>query len=149
MLRQFKRIYSCVATDQQLRSTMSETMNIYVGNLPYKVRDDELREKFEAFGAVTSAEVIIDRRTQRSRGYGFVEMSDDNAAREAISALNGSEMHGRELRVDESLPKNAKREGRAPESRQQPADGDSMVASTDAEDPNRTGFMGFLKKIFG
>ena len=59
-------------------------MNIYVGNLPYSVRNDELREAFEQFGNVTSAEVIFDRRTKRSRGYGFVEMDNDSDARKAI-----------------------------------------------------------------
>ena len=58
--------------------------NIYVGNLPYSVRDDELRKTFEAYGTVKTAEVIIDRRRNRSRGYGFVVMPDDNEAQAAI-----------------------------------------------------------------
>jgi RNA recognition motif-containing protein len=85
-------------------------MNIYVGNLPYSVTSAELREAFEPFGTVTSAEVIIDRRTKRSRGYGFVEMADDAAGRRAIAALNGKDFKGRELRVDESQPRESKTE---------------------------------------
>jgi RNA recognition motif-containing protein len=84
-------------------------MNIYVGNLPYNVQDAELRGAFEPYGTVTSVEVIFDRRTQRSRGYGFVEMENENEANEAIGALNGSEFQGRELRVDESKPKTKNR----------------------------------------
>ncbi|MFT4564360.1 MAG: RNA recognition motif-containing protein, partial [Gammaproteobacteria bacterium] len=83
-------------------------MNIYVGNLPYNVQDAELRAAFEPYGAVNSVEVIFDRRTQRSRGYGFVEMENENEAVEAIEALNGSDFQGRELRVDESKPKEEK-----------------------------------------
>ena len=80
-------------------------MNIYMGNLPYSVRDDELRKTFEEFGEVKSAEVIVDRRSNRSRGYGFVQMGDEAAANAAISGLNGSELQGRTLRVDRSRPK--------------------------------------------
>jgi RNA recognition motif-containing protein len=64
-------------------------MNIYVGNLPYSVRDEELRATFEAYGQVVAAEVIFDKRTRRSRGYGFVEMADDASATTAIAALTG------------------------------------------------------------
>ena len=92
-------------------------MNIYVGNLPYSIKSEELREAFEPYGTVTSAEVIFDRRTKRSRGYGFVEMSDDEAGRRAIAALNGSEFNGRELRVDESQPRDQKPERSADERR--------------------------------
>ena len=83
-------------------------MNIYVGNLAYTVRDEELRATFEPFGTVVSAEVIFDKRTRRSRGYGFVEMSQDAEAQRAITALNGKELYGRELRVDASQPKSDK-----------------------------------------
>lgn len=74
-------------------------MNIYVGNLPYKVRDEELRDAFEEFGEVSSAEVIMDRRSNRSKGYGFVRMDAESEAQEAIEALHRSDFFGRELRV--------------------------------------------------
>ncbi len=85
-------------------------MNIYVGNLSYRMDDGELREVFEAYGEVSSARIINDRETGRSKGFGFVEMPDDNAANEAIEALNGKEVGGRNLRVNEARP----REPRAP-----------------------------------
>ena len=78
--------------------------NIYVGNLPYTSTDDELREIFEQYGSVRSARVIMDRETGRSRGFGFVEMEDD-AADAAIEALNGADMGGRALRVNEARPR--------------------------------------------
>ncbi|HNR33049.1 MAG TPA: RNA-binding protein [Candidatus Hydrogenedentes bacterium] len=80
-------------------------MNIYVGNLSYNTTDASLRQAFEQFGAVDSANVVMDRATNRSRGFGFVEMSDDNAARAAIEALNGSDLDGRSLRVNEARPR--------------------------------------------
>lgn len=80
-------------------------MKLYVGNLPYSVNDDELRQMFEPHGNVTSASVVIDRETGRSRGFGFVEMSDDNEARNAIEAMHGQEMAGRNLTVNEARPK--------------------------------------------
>lgn len=80
-------------------------MNIFVGGLPYAVSDDELRDAFEAHGTVTSAKVITDRETGRSRGFGFVEMSDDGEANAAIEAMNGSEMGGRTLTVNQARPR--------------------------------------------
>lgn len=80
-------------------------MNIYVGNLPYRMGDDELRDLFEAHGAVDSARVIMDRETGRSKGFGFVEMSDNSAAEAAIEALNGQDINGRPLRVNEARPR--------------------------------------------
>lgn len=80
-------------------------MNIYVGNLNYKVKDEILREAFEEFGEVTSAKVVMDRETGRSRGFGFVEMAEDTAASQAIEDLNGSELMGREIRVSMAKPK--------------------------------------------
>ena len=77
--------------------------NIYVGNLPWSFKDDTLRELFEEHGEVSDAKVIVDRRSGRSRGFGFVEMSD--GAEAAIEALNGTEVDGRELVVNESRPK--------------------------------------------
>lgn len=79
-------------------------MNIYVGNLSYSTTSDELRELFEEHGQVDSAAVIMDRDTGRSRGFGFVEMPDD-AARAAIEALNGTEMGGRRLNINEARPR--------------------------------------------
>lgn len=80
-------------------------MNIYVGNVSYRMDDGELREVFEAYGEVSSARIICDRETGRSKGFGFVEMPDDNAANEAIEALNGKEVGGRNIRVNEARPR--------------------------------------------
>jgi RNA recognition motif-containing protein len=80
-------------------------MNIYVGNLPYSVNDDELRGIFEEYGAVDSARVIMDRDSGRSKGFGFVEMSSDTEANAAIEALNGQDMGGRPLTVNEARPR--------------------------------------------
>ena len=84
-------------------------MNIYVGNLPFSVRDNELSELFSEYGEVKSANVILDRSSGLSKGYGFVEMDDKNAAEEAIQYLNGKEVKGRELRVNEARPRPDKR----------------------------------------
>ena len=80
-------------------------MNIYVANLPWSVTDDELRSAFEAYGNVSSATVIKDRDTGRSRGFGFVEMPDDGEAKAAIENLNDSQMGGRPLTVNEARPR--------------------------------------------
>ena len=80
-------------------------MDIYVGNLPYSVGDDDLRQLFESYGSVTSARVIIDRMSGRSKGFGFVEMPDNSEAEKAIDALNGNDCDARALRVNESQPK--------------------------------------------
>ncbi len=80
-------------------------MNIYVGNLPYSTTDAELESMFAVHGQVTSARVIIDRETGRSRGFGFVEMANDDEGRAAIEALNGSDATGRPLTVNEARPK--------------------------------------------
>jgi len=84
-------------------------MNIYVGNLSYSTTDASLRQAFEQYGAVDSAKVVIDRATNRSRGFGFVEMSDDSEGRAAIDALNGSDLDGRSLRVNEARPREENR----------------------------------------
>ncbi|MEC8561844.1 MAG: RNA-binding protein [Pseudomonadota bacterium] len=84
-------------------------MNIYVGNLPFSVRDNELSELFSEYGEVKSANVIMDRSSGLSKGYGFVEMDDKNSAEEAIQYLNGKEVKGRELRVNEARPRPDKR----------------------------------------
>jgi RNA recognition motif-containing protein len=78
---------------------------LYVGNLSYSVDGAQLEEMFAKFGTVRSADVIQDRDTGRSKGFGFVEMSDDNAAREATEALNGREQDGRTLTVNEARPR--------------------------------------------
>ncbi len=80
-------------------------MNIYVGNLPYAIDDDQLQELFEEYGSVTSARVIIDKFSGQSKGFGFVEMSDDQEAQQAIDALNDFDYMGRKLRVNESQPR--------------------------------------------
>ncbi len=83
---------------------------IYVGNLSYDFSDSELQSLFESFGAVSSAQVISDRDTGRSKGFGFVEMTNDDEAQAAIDALDGKDAGGRALRVNEARP----RENRAP-----------------------------------
>ncbi len=80
-------------------------MNIYVGNLSRGVGEDELRQQFEAFGAVTKVSIIKDNFTGDSRGFGFVEMSDDAQAEAAIAGLNGKEVDGRALNVSQARPR--------------------------------------------
>jgi RNA recognition motif-containing protein len=80
-------------------------MKLYVGNLSYDVNNASLEELFTPFGSVRSAQVIQDRDTGRSKGFGFVEMADDNAARTAISELNEKEFGGRPLTVNEAKPR--------------------------------------------
>jgi RNA recognition motif-containing protein len=80
-------------------------INIYVGNLPYSMTDDELRSVFAPYGEISSAKAIMDRETGRSRGFGFVEMSNDAEARTAIETLNGSDCKGRTLTVNEARPR--------------------------------------------
>jgi RNA recognition motif-containing protein len=80
-------------------------MNIYVGNLAYSVTDDDLREAFAEFGEVSRANVIMDRDTGRSKGFGFVEMPDDGQAEAAISGLNQKPLGGRPIRVNEARPR--------------------------------------------
>ena len=77
-------------------------MDIYVGSLPFKMKEAELREIFEKYGEVSSAKIIIDKMTRQSKGFGFVEMPDDTQAKDAITNLNGQEVMGRELVVNES-----------------------------------------------
>ncbi len=79
--------------------------NIYVGNLPWDMGDEELHDLFAAYGAVSSAKVIRDRETGRSRGFGFVEMDNSHEAEQAINALNGKDYQGRTLKVDKARPK--------------------------------------------
>src|SRR5436190_11670771 len=79
--------------------------NIYVGNLPYDTTGDDLVQLFQTYGAVTSAQVIIDKFSGRSRGFGFVEMANDDESQAAIDALNGSPFGGRPLTVNEARPR--------------------------------------------
>ena len=80
-------------------------VNIFVGNLSYETTEDEIRQAFQAHGEVTSAAIIMDRATGRSKGFGFVEMSDAAHANAAIAALNLQEFHGRALTVNEARPR--------------------------------------------
>ena len=80
-------------------------MNLYVGNLSYDTRDADLEQAFGAFGSVDSARVIMDRDSNRSKGFGFVEMNDSSAAQEAISALDGTDLQGRTIKVNEAKPR--------------------------------------------
>lgn len=82
-----------------------DRMNIYVGNLSYEVSEDDVRKAFEDFGSVDSVKIITDRYTGRSKGFGFVEMTDDDAAKTAISEMNDKEFMGRNLKVNEARPR--------------------------------------------
>jgi RNA recognition motif-containing protein len=77
-------------------------MNIFVGSLPFKLEEAELKELFEAYGEVSSVKLINDRETGRSKGFGFVEMTDDAAAQQAITGLNGTEVLGRTIAVSQA-----------------------------------------------
>jgi RNA recognition motif-containing protein len=83
-------------------------MNIYVANLSFAVQDEDLREFFAPYGEVTSAKVIMDKVSGRSRGFGFVEMADDESARKAIAELDGATVEGRAIKVNEAKPKEDK-----------------------------------------
>jgi RNA recognition motif-containing protein len=89
-------------------------MNIYVSNLDFNVRDEDLKEFFTPFGEVTSAKIINDKFTGKSRGFGFVEMSDDAASKKAIAELDGSDADGRAMKVMEAKPKENKPRGNNP-----------------------------------
>ena len=80
-------------------------MNIFVAGLSFKVNDNDLASIFEEYGSITSARVITDRQSGRSKGYGFVEIADDEAAEKAIAELNGAEYDGRTLSVSEAKPR--------------------------------------------
>jgi RNA recognition motif-containing protein len=80
-------------------------MNIYVGNLSWGLKDQDLANLFAPFGEVASAKIVMDKFTQRSKGFGFVEMPNDEQAQAAIAQLNGTEIEGRNLVVNESRPK--------------------------------------------
>jgi len=80
-------------------------MNIYVGNLSYQTTNEDLREAFASFGDITSANVIMDRTTGQSKGFGFVEMPNNSEADSAIKALNGRPLNGRNIRVNQAEPR--------------------------------------------
>lgn len=86
-------------------------MNIYCGNLSFDMNDDDLNQAFEAYGEVTSAKVIMDRMTGKSRGFGFVEMPDDSNGQTAIDELNGKDLKGREIRLNIAKPREDNRGG--------------------------------------
>ena len=95
-----------------VHNDLGEIMNIYVGNLPYGISEDELRDLFAAHGEVSSANIIMDRDSGRSKGFGFVEMPEKAQAEAAINALNQSDVQGRSVRVNEARPRNDNRGGR-------------------------------------
>lgn len=80
-------------------------MNIYVGNLPYGISEDELRDIFSEFGEVSSTNIISDKSSGRSKGFGFIEMSDNSEADKAIKALNESTVQGRQIKVNQAKPR--------------------------------------------
>ncbi len=84
-------------------------MNIYVGNLPFSTSEEDLKEAFEQYGQVDSARIIMDKFTNRSRGFGFVEMSEDDEAQAAIDALHESQLGGRAVVVNEARPRTERR----------------------------------------
>jgi RNA recognition motif-containing protein len=80
-------------------------MNIYVGNLDFKVNEDDLKEIFEEYGTISSAKIITDKFSGRSKGFGFIEMDDESEARKAIEELNGAQLESRNMVVNEARPK--------------------------------------------
>jgi len=80
-------------------------MNIYVGNLPYNTTEEDLKTAFAPFGQVATVKIVVDRYTARSKGFGFVDMPSDDEAKAAIAGLNGKDMDGRPLKVNESKPR--------------------------------------------
>jgi RNA recognition motif-containing protein len=80
-------------------------MNLYVGNLPYRMTEDQLRQEFEQYGQVTSCTIIMDKATGQSKGFGFLEMPSREEAEAAITGLNGREVQGRRLNVNEARPR--------------------------------------------
>src|SRR5687768_13490561 len=85
---------------------LTGTVNIYLGNLPYQMTEEELRQTFEEFGSVKAASILIDRETGRPRGFGFIEIEDEAGPR-AIQELNGKQVQGRTLTVNEARPRAA------------------------------------------
>jgi cold-inducible RNA-binding protein len=100
------RSVSRISTEQE-----ASRMNIYVGNLSREVTEDDLRQAFEGFGQITSVNIIKDKFSGQSRGFGFVEMPGRAEAQAAIAGLNGKELKGRTLSVNEARPQSERREG--------------------------------------
>jgi RNA recognition motif-containing protein len=96
-------VYFCKFRDSQGSRGMTMSKNLYVGNLPFTTTDEDLRQAFSQYGTVVKAQVIMDRETGRSRGFGFVEMAD--GAEEAVNAMNGAQFGGRTLTVNEAKPR--------------------------------------------
>ncbi len=122
-------------------------MNLYVGNLPYSTTEEQLQQTFNSFGSVNSVQIIIDRRTNRSRGYGFVEMSTEDGGKKAIEALNGSDFEGRSLRVDQAH----NRAGEVSHNTGKPRTNNNQTpraAANDLDNNASGGVMGFLKGLF-
>ena len=115
-------------------------INIYVGNIPYSLRSQSLREIFEEFGEVVSAEIIFDRQKRRSKGYGFVEMADEQDGLEAIEELDGEEVEGRRLRVREAQGK-----AKGPRKHRDNSNYDGNRSGR----PRDQGILGFLKRLLG
>lgn len=90
-------------------------VKLYVGNLPYSTNDNDLREMFAEFGEIVSVAVISDRETGRSKGFGFVEFAEADAAKKAIEALNGKDFSGRNLVVNEARPREERPRNSAPQ----------------------------------
>jgi RNA recognition motif-containing protein len=88
-------------------------MNIYVGNLPYNVTEEELREAFSEFGEVSSVNIITDKYSGQSKGFGFVEMEKNSEAEEAIKALNESSLKGRNIKVNQAKPRDKRPQRRS------------------------------------
>ncbi|MFA6232883.1 MAG: RNA-binding protein [Bacteroidota bacterium] len=88
-------------------------MNLYVGNLSYQMTDDDLQNAFSVYGEVKSAMVVIDRETGRSKGFGFVEMPNDEEAETAIKALDNAELGGRNIKVNQARPRTEAPRGRS------------------------------------
>ena len=86
-------------------------MKIYIGNLSYSVNEEDIRAACSEFGTVDSVDVIMDRNTGRSKGFGFVEMSNDEEAKAAIAGLNGKDLDGRNMNVNEARPKTERPQG--------------------------------------
>ena len=86
-------------------------MNIFIGSLPYTVKESDLKEFFEEYGEVSSARIITDKMSGRSKGFGFVEMADDEAAKKAIEELNGAEVEGRTIVVNEAQERTERKTG--------------------------------------
>jgi cold-inducible RNA-binding protein len=89
----------------RIRRNVAMATRIYVGNLPYSATNEQLSQMFAAFGDVMEATVVSDRETGQTKGFGFVEMGNEASARAAIAGLNGTEMDGRAIRVNEAQPR--------------------------------------------